>query len=251
MSQHHLFSRLLIGLSCLAPISLLSAKSIFHDETSLSFGLARHDFRVYSLDINADPDYIQQHYHAVSPTADFTLRKEFADRWHSFWAFNLHYDMNLDSNNALNNGRAHYDAHSWNAELKSYVLYDSDVAQGVRVGMGVGLGNFALETYTPTNEGYTNYGHMLAPIFRIEKDYSFVGLPGRWAAEISRLDFFGYADGNGYCLENTLWIKKDADVEQGIKIQFIYWDLDGGIFFKRRWMNDFHGISWCMELKFR
>jgi hypothetical protein len=182
---------------------------------------------------------------------EFGLRKHVFKNWQTFWSLNAYYDLGMDSETAFNSGKEIYDAHSWNIDIKGYLLHENPYISGLRLGLGAGAGNFALYSHSEPNADYVNYGHLLAPVLRAEKDYKIRGIAGTSYAEICRLDFFGYANGQGYSLGNTLWLKKNDEVEQGFKVQFVYWNLDAGEFLWYHFMNDFHGISWSMELRFR
>jgi hypothetical protein len=233
------------------------ALSQIWDEITLSFGLSQQDFRAFRLDTNHHPDFIAQHYNATSPTIQLTWDKEFTPGWHTQWSLDLHYDLNLESENVVNNGRSAFDAHSWSADCKSIILFDTDRAHGVKIGAGVGISNHALMTVIGSNPQY-DHTPLAGPILRFEKHYYFLGLPGVCSAETSKLecdlaydDMDYHYDWYRYSIDNVIWIKRTPDVDQGIRIEYVYWNFDMGKIRNRQWMRDFHGISWCLEFKFK
>jgi len=234
------------------PGSALWANFHLFDEVRLSFGVGQHDFRDYRLDLEQSPDFIAQHYNASSPILQLFCDKEFATRWHTRWLLDAHYDFSIEAENTVNNGKYVFNGHSLNAELKSLILFNTDRQRGVTLGVGVGLGCFAIKTYYsplyPTT--YDPYPHLMAPIFHIEKNHSFLGVPGCFSAEISRLDFY-YFQGIGYQCENILWLQKTPQVDQGLRIQYVYWNLDQGKRRGSRWMSDLHGIRLTLDLRFK
>ncbi len=227
------------------------------DEVTLSLGLAQQNFRAFRLDVDHNPDFIAQYYKGTSPTLQIAWDKEFTEGWHTQWSLDLQYDLNLDSEIAVNNGFTTFDAHSWSTDCQSLFLFDTDRTHGVTIGAGVGLSNHAIMT----NIGnYPQYDHtpLIGPILRLEKHYTLLGLSANFAAETRKLEYalnyenIGYRyNWYRYSLENVIWLKHTPEIDQGVKIEYIYWNFDLGRIRNRQWMRDFHGISWCFEWKFQ
>jgi hypothetical protein len=227
------------------------------DEITLSLGLAQHNFRTFRLDLDQNPDFIAQHYKSTSPTLQMTWNKEFSKGWHTQWNLDLYYDLNLDSEIAVNNGRGIFEAHSWSADCKSVILFDTDYTHGVKIGAGFGLSNHAIMTKIGKNPQY-NYTPLAGPILRFEKHYDFFGVPAIFSAETSKLECnVAYNDRAyhynwyRYTLDNVILLKSSPDIDQGIRIEYLYWNFDLGRIRNRKWVRDFHGMSWCFEFKFK
>jgi hypothetical protein len=231
--------------------SSLYALSLW-DESSFALGLTNAHFRERAL-ANSSPssqEFVAQHYRCVGPAIRASFDKYFSSQWSLRWTLDCTYDSGSESENTLSNGRYTFDAHSWNAEFRLLPLFQTDASKKIKIGLGVGVGNFGLVTYVSNNSEYMHYSHLIAPIFHIEQNYTLLALPAKWSVQISGVDFY-YFSGWSYTIDNAIIFKSTEEFEQSLHFQFNYWDLHLGKKRNRDWLSDYHALSCLFEVTFK
>jgi hypothetical protein len=204
--------------------SLLGLNLLSESELRISSGLSFNEFAERKVASNGTEIRVFQRYKSFAPFTQWQLTSRLAPRVQSDFKIVSSYDLEPYATNTLNDGNEVSGAHAMVVDLKYAVLYQPDPKKNFMLGIGVGAGNFGLQTDKAPIDPTTHYLHAYLPSLRAQNSYKLMGYQAQWEAELSRIDLY-YFNGIGFELTHHLNVYETPHQSQGFFISFSQWSF--------------------------